>query len=550
MSRSVVRIGPMLALVAGVTSMGAALGAQELPVSQPRPAGPPAAAAPQGNVGWARVTYLSGPTVYLDAGTKQGLKIGAHVEVLRGATLVAELVVEYVSSNRASCSVARSLATVAVGDSARYTPAKAEARVAGANTSGTGGAGSTPSSRRSTSRPIRGRVGVRYLHIDPGLGPRNVVNQPAFDLRLDGRNLGGTPLGLTVDIRAYRAGSTRSSAGPSNVTRVYQSALEFSPTGSGARLAVGRQLSGALSTIGLFDGAALDVDRNRWGVGGIIGTQPEPAGFGLSGAVREYGAYVQVHNAKNTSPLWSNTFGAIGSYNKGEIDREFAYVQSMVNARAVSLYVAQEVDFNRGWKKDEERKSAVPTSTFALMRIAVTNDVSVNVGYDSRRSIRLYRDFITPETAFDDSFRRGVWGGAAVTLLNRIRLSADARQSSGGTSGSTQSYTSVVGVSRLTPLQLGVHARYTSYSGDVARGSLGSGSVELTPFGTLHLEAGSGVRNDQQATAVTRSPQVTWQEMNADVGIGRSLYLLLSTYRETGSLTKNAQTYIALSYRF
>lgn len=544
------RIGVSLALGATGAVTGESLGAQDAPVLSSRPAVLSAARAPQGNVGWAHVSYLSGPTVYLDAGTKQGLRIGAHVEVIRGTTLVAELVVEYVSSNRASCTVARTLQTIAVGDSAHYTPAKIDGNVAGASTTALVPGASTPSVRRHASRPIRGRLGVRYLHIDPGLGATNVINQPAFDLRLDGHQLGGTPFGLTVDIRAHRAGSARTNTGASNVTRVYQSVVELSPAGSGSRLAVGRQFSSALSTIGLFDGAALDANGNRWGVGGIMGTQPEPVGFGLSAAVREYGAYVQIHNARNASPLWSNTLGAIGSYNKGQIDREFAYAQTMFNARAVSLYAAQEVDFNRGWKKEQEGKSAVPTSTFALMRVSVTNDFSVNVGYDNRRSIRLYRDFITPEIAFDDSFRRGVWGGATVTLLNRIRMSADARQSSGGTSGSTQSFTGVLGVSRLTPLQLGFHARFTSYQGDVAQGSLSSGAVELTPFGTLHIEASSGLRNDRQATASAWSPKVTWQELNADVGIGRSLYLLVSTYRETGALTKSAQTYLALSYRF
>ncbi|MFN8579526.1 MAG: hypothetical protein U0163_00910 [Gemmatimonadaceae bacterium] len=537
-----------VSVLVAITSLGqaSALGAQD--TSATRPATVTSAAPPQGNVGWAHVTYLSGPSVYLDAGTKQGIKIGTHLQVLRGSTLVAELVAEYVSSNRTSCTVARALQTIAVGDSARYTPARIDEPVA-STAAGTGTPGATTPSRRSASRPIRGRVGVRYLHIDPGLGQGSVINQPAFDIRLDGHQLSGTPLGLTVDIRAYRAGSSRSTTGPTNVTRVYQSALELSGA-SGSRLAVGRQFSSALSTIGLFDGASLDVDRNRWGIGGIMGTQPEPVGFGLSGAVREYGGYIQLHNARNTSPLWSNTLGAIGSYNKGEIDREFAYVQSVFNARVLSFYAAQEVDFNRGWKKEVEGKSAVPTSTFALMRVSLTNDFSINAGYDNRRSVRLYRDFITPEVAFDDAFRRGVWGGASLTMFNRVRMSVDTRQSSGGSSGRTQSTTGVFGVSRLTPLQLGFHGRYTTYTGDVAVGSLSSGSIEMSPFGTLHLEGSTGVRKDKQASADTWSPPITWQELNADVGIGRSLYLLLSAYQELGTLNKSRQTYIALSYRF
>jgi hypothetical protein len=291
---------------------------------------------------------------------------------------------------------------------------------------------------------------------------------------------------------------------------------------------------------------------NRWSAGALAGSQPEPTRFGLSGDIREYGAYVQLHNAMNASPVWTSTLGAIASYARGEIDREFAYLQSTFTSRRLSLYATQEVDVNRGWKADAEGSAVIPTSSFAMMRVAVTQDLQLNAGYDSRRNIRLYRDFVTPEIEFDDSFRRGAWGGAVLTALGHIRLSADARHSSGGTPGSSQSYTGTFSVFRLTPVQLGFRGRGTSYKGDLANGSLVSGALEATPFGSLHLEVTAGLRSDRTAADSLGSPHIRWNEISTDLGIGRSVYILLSAYRENGHATapRTTQAYVAVSYRF
>lgn len=525
-------------------------GAQVAPVS-PRPAD---LAPPSQATAWAHVTYISGPSVYLDAGTRAGLREGSRLQVVRGSTVIAELVVAYVSSSRASCTVASSAAAVAVGDSARFTPVRdagpAPARVVASADS------SARSRARRTARPIRGRVGVRYLTMEQGSGTATTtLTQPAFDLRLDGQRLNGTPLGLVVDVRAYRQSFQRPSGSAlTNSTRVYQTALLWTPADAGVRVAIGRQFSSALSSVGLFDGAALDVNRRHWSAGGFSGSQPEPRTFGYSGEVREHGAYVQWHNGPNEGAPWALTAGAIGSYAGGEIDREFGYLQGMFNNRHVSLYATQEIDVNRGWKAGVESSGATPTSTFATLRLSPTDAFSVYGGYDNRRSVRLYRDFLDPETAFDDSFRQGAWGGASLYLLGHLRVSGDARTSRGGAAGTADSYTGSVHLSRLTPLQLGVQLRSTRYTGVLASGDLTSASLEFTPFGTLRLQANGGRRTDSRTADAQGNPltdsRTTWWGLDADVGLARSVYLMVSTYRETGALTRNLQSYVALSLRF
>jgi hypothetical protein len=176
--------------------------------------------------------------------------------------------------------------------------------------------------------------------------------------------------------------------------------------------------------------------------------------------------------------------------------------------------------------------------------------VTLNAGFDNRRSVRLYRDRLTPEIEFDDSFRRGVWGGASLTLGSHLHASADARRSGGGSGDATESVTGIIGLSRVTALQFGFHARTTSYTGALAQGRLMAGSVDISPFSLFHLEAGGGARRDRRGFVADDGSAVTWWEVNADVGVGRSVYLLTSLYRERGADARSSQMYVALSYRF
>jgi hypothetical protein len=503
-------------------------------------------------VAWAHVTYISGQSAYIDAGSKDGLKEGASLTVMRAGEPIARLIVEFVSSTRASCKIQSGTAQVAIGDSARFTPALAELRAADPALQIASSPASPASSARRTptASSFRGRIGLRYLLFDAGVG--GALAQPALDLRLDGQHLGNSPFGLAVDARAQRALSSSSalSAAGANTTRVYQAELIWNPVGSPARFSVGRQFATALPSVGLFDGAALDFDYAHWSVGAFGGYEPDIASFGLSTTTREYGAYVQLHNARGASPLWSLALGGAGAYAGNQIDREFGIATATFNSRHFSLYAAQEVDVNRGWKAAAAQASVTPTSSFVTVMVSLSDALSLNGGYDNRRSVRLYRDFVNPELTFDDSFRQGEWGGASLYLLGHIRVSGDVRLSGGGPAGSSQSNTGSFSLVRLTPLQLGVHARATTFTGTLADGRLQSVSLEINPFGVVRIEGSAGTRDSSRPLDATSASHISWTGIDADFGIGRSVYLMLSTYRENGTNDRSVQSFASLSYRF
>ena len=510
------------------------------------------------------VTYVTGQSVYIGAGHLDGVWIGSRVMIVRSGAPVAEIRVRYLSSHAASCELVAGSAPVQPSDSVRYSlePKAAPARDSATTTVAAVKPRKPYNSGWARSAGIRGRVGVSYLVISPRDSGQGRVTQPAADLRVEGYNVGGSSLSFVVDARTRRT-LVEPAGGESNVdagTRVYQASLSWSDPSSGARVTLGRQYSNALSPVSLYDGATIEVDRHRWAAGLFGGTQPDYTSLSLSGEIREYGGYVQLHQAQQ--PLgersifrrWSLTMGGIGSYDHSALNREFMFAQVQYSDRRLFLFATQEVDYNRGWKRDLGEPVLSPTSTFATAQLTLTDAVSVHAGFDNRRNVRLYRDFISPETAFDDSFREGYWGGVSLMAVRHLRLGLDARQSSGGASGRASSYTGLAGFERIFPLEGTVRFRATRYTSDRAEGWLYSSAIGITPAWRLHLELNGGVRDERypggRLPAGNPSANVRWLGVDADVGLARSWYLLLSGSRTTGGGEGNDQLYATLSYRF
>jgi hypothetical protein len=509
-------------------------------------AGQAPAPMPGDSVAWATVTYLSGAAVYVEVGTRQGVREGTLFTVVRGGLPVAELTARYVSSTRASCTVTSGTTTLVVGDSVRFVPVLAAAPPAQVTSGPVTGA---PSGRRGI--PLRGRVGVRYLIIDQPGGAR--LTQPSLDLRLDGVDLGHSGFGLAVDVRTQRtslSSGTLSARSPANLTRVYQANMNYQGGGGRTRLSAGRQFATALAPLGIFDGLALDMHHDHWSAGVLAGTQPDAVTFDPSGANTEYGAWVQRHNAPGSGLPWSATVGAVGSYDHGQINREFGYLRVTVSSPRFSIYAAQELDLNRGWKREVEGAAVTMTSSFATGQLNLSRAVALSGGFDSRRSVRLYRDFENPESQFDDAFRQGSWGGLALRFSSRVRLMTTARTSGGGAAGRAQSLTGSLLASRLTPLQLGLRLRASRYTGPTSQGLLGSVALEASPVRAVRLSVNAGQRTSEPPDGSAPLARLSWTGVDVDVALGRSLYILLSTYREAGTPSASTQSYGSVSWRF
>ncbi|HEX4629011.1 MAG TPA: hypothetical protein VH137_09500, partial [Gemmatimonadales bacterium] len=150
----------------------------------------------------AHITYLTGATAYLDAGSEEGLRDAARVTVVRGGASIAVLRVAFLASHRAACDIVSATTALVVGDSVRFVAAAAPPR-------DTAVAARRPSAlpagpQRPSRLGLRGRVGVEYFFLQQQSGTGGQVSQPALDLRLDGALPGAPQLDLAVDARTRR----------------------------------------------------------------------------------------------------------------------------------------------------------------------------------------------------------------------------------------------------------------------------------------------------------------------------------------------------------
>jgi len=506
-----------------------------------------AAAAAQGTAGRATVTYLSGDVAYLDAGRDEGLTVGMVVVVVRGGVRLAELTVRDLASHRASCTIPPAAATVVmVGDTVEFVPATPATRPAVNSTSRSASQSSTGGVR------LRGRLGLRYLLLKPVEG-NGGFSQPALDLRLDLSQAGGTGTGATIDVRARQSYVTRSDGTTTRNSRtaVYQAALQVKSPNHPWRASLGRQYLAPVSSLSLFDGLLVEAQGGRFGAGVFAGSEPDQGSMGYSSEIRDYGAFLEVRKAPGGRSRWTAATGAVGSYQAGEVNREFLFTQISVTTPGFTLFAMQEADLNRGWKREAGEPSLALTSSFVSLTARPNEVLSLQAGVDTRRRVRLYRDRASPELLFDDSFRQGVWSGASIRAGGHLRLTVDGRAALGGADSTarSRSATGSLSLERLTARQLSVRSRFTSYSTSRGAGWLGTLSVGARPTPTLGVEF-SGGRRAENASLDPVHRQTTWIGGDLDLAVGRAVYLLLSGARERGDNAAGDQLLMSVSVRF
>jgi len=513
------------------------------------------------------ISFISGTEIYISAGRMDGLVEGSEVEVIRGDSAVATLRVKFLASHKSNTELVKGTPELALGDTVRFHRHVATQQIA------MGAPIAAPRPRRLSGQGLHGRIGSRYLRATTSTVSAgqptgsNGFNQPSLDARLYGLAIGGTPLGVAIDLRARQ--TTTSSAGGTNVdghTRAYQAVLFWNAPDAKFRMAAGRQYLMYISSIGLFDGGLVELNGQHLSFGAFAGWEPDAATLQFSNAVHDYGAYLTLHNAPGGLTSSAFTLGAVGSYEGSTERREWGIAQANVNNRYVSLYLLQEVDYYRPWKLEgpNAESSAVSfTSQFANVSARPKPWLSINATYDKRRNVRLIRDFTNPETNFDDAYREG-YGGGLQYSGRHFYLGGDWRRSTGATVLGANSYTATLGANRVAPLGLGFSVRATWYQnqndssainpGSVQTdGHLYSGHVNFDPTNAVHVDLNGGVRQEDNPAFVERQKS-TWYGVDLDVALARQWYLNLSGLRQkdpanpgTSQLT---QIYSGLTWRF
>ncbi len=492
-----------------------------------------------------KLSYLAGGSAYVDVGTADGLLPGDTLTVLRNGGAIAGLRVAFASTKRAACDTVWTRGAIAIGDDVRYAPHPAPAPPAPVVVDSTKHAAARkPAGQRAR---LRGRIGGHWLSVSTANG---MFKEPGVDLRLDGYDQASGHVDLSLDLRSRR--SSRSFSGlpveVDELARVYRASMTVRSRNSHHQLTVGRQISPTLASISLFDGVLMQTGNDRHSFGAFSGTQPDPVRYSFSGDILESGLFAEWHQAPAAVRRWQVTLGGVTSQQAGQTNRDFLFTQANWVSRAVMTSFAQEIDYNRGWKRALGEPMLSPTSTFAMTRILATPWLAFTSGYDNRRSVRLYRDRLTPETQFDDAYRQGTWVGSDLELLQRIRLSGELR----GTAAADHSHawSTNAEINRLSRMHVALRGRMSRYQGQTVLSRLASGSVGLDPIPLSHLELSGGVRRTLVQPS-THEDSERWQSIDLDLSLGRRWYLNGGLERDYGGVageTRQAQG--GVSWRF
>lgn len=536
------------------------------PAAVPRAAPPPQPVTRNGARATSTVTFVSGAEIYVGAGRQDGLTDGAELSVVRRDSVVSTLRVKFLASHQASCEIIRGATAVVVGEVVRFV-----VRMPATPRTTTDVAARPRRPRRLSGPGIHGRLGLRHLHATSTTESSGVVagstgfNQPSFDLRMNGLSIGGTPVGLAVDLRTRRT-VTSSTGQPNSVdgrTRVYQAAIYWGAPGAGFRTVAGRQFLTAVTSVSMFDGGLFEFNGARTTFGVFGGVEPDAATLGFSNAIQDYGGYLQFHAPAGKAASWTFTTGAVGSLEASHANRVFGFVQASVNNPTFSLYALQEVDYYPWWKVQLGENQFSFTSQYANGLVRASPWLSFSAFYDRRRSVRLYRDTQTPETDFDDAYRQGYGSGIQLSGY-KIRVAGDWRRSTGGTAGRADSYTGTLGLDPVTPYRVGVSLRATWYQNQNdststnplaqrSSGQLYSAWLGFEPVGPLHVSINGGLRHEDNLNTTTAQTS-RWYGVDLDAAVARAWYVAVSGLRQADpanpGTSTTTQLYASVTWRF
>ena len=240
----------------------------------------------------------------------------------------------------------------------------------------------------------------------------------------------------------------------------------------------------------------------------------------------------------------------MASYESGELNRDFVFLQGYYRDPRLLLSLAQEVDVNYGWKRTAGDPALMPSSTFLSGRAQVSPALALDAGYDNRRNVRLYRDRDTPATEFDDRIRQGVWAGASARAGGHLTFGGDLRfHGDGSDAGRGHSWSVNAVAARLVPYHARAGVRWSRFSGDRTQSQLLGVTIGLDPDRRLHAEVGSGLRNTVDRIAELEEQEL-WESLDLDVSLGGRMFMTMGLEHIHGTFDRRFEEELGLSWGF
>ncbi len=498
------------------------------------------------------VRYRSAGTVYLEGGSAQGLEVGDRLQATVGKTVVAEIEVQYVAEQSASCRVRSETRPVKVGDSVvrvarAMASAPAEAPKATApvqapsatalaastppSSSGSGGAVGAPFAR------VQGSASIGYFESTDHTGSGMGFNERTARVDLIASDIDGQPLSLTVRGRSRQDNRERTLSDRTPMSeradRLYEVALRYDPPSDDFSLEAGRIGIYRFVGIGYLDGALVRFrPATNLHLGAFGGRAVEIEGLGFNGTGAKYGAFVQLAPGGRYSMSGLDTLLAVVRETaQGDVSREYLSLETRYSGGSrYSFFERAEVDLNRGWRQEATGKTLQLSNISLTGNLQVASSAWAFVSYDGRRNYRYYRNRLVPEEVFDDLLHQGLRaglnlsrpGGFGATAGFGMSLKEQDPRNPELNVANAYSFNGSVRHANLFGLSLGLDG--SGFSNGYANGALVSARVgrRFAAGHTLDFSYGRSVYR-VKSTAEDRKTQ--WLRMLGRFELGRHAYL-------------------------
>ncbi len=374
----------------------------------------------------AGVTYISGASVYLNAGRGQSLAAGDTGTVIRGTPTAVRVIIGAVSSSSSVARLLNPADSVAVGDTIAFqktTEADRPLAGTGAPAMAGGGRGIAPASPGT----IHGRVSLQYAGWgDLAGGADN--SRASLLLALDAGQLFGSGLRFTMYGRLTSAlaqdARLRNPEEKLSV-RLFDMTLSYDQPASWIGMTVGRITSRYAGGIGIVDGAQVFARTGPLTFGILAGFQPDYQTSQFNSERPKGLAFLNYAWGPSPYNPGSTTIAYGTQYYQGNLDRDYLYLQNTVGINSkLFVYQSSEVDLHTQ-EGGQIKQSFRLTNTFVTLNYTPASWLTATAGYDANRPIDLFESMkLLPDSLFQRDLKQGFRGGLFFRLPMGVSLMA------------------------------------------------------------------------------------------------------------------------------
>jgi len=508
------------------------------------------------------VKHVSASTVYLDQGKKAGIAAGDTVTFMRGDSVLAILAVTFVADKSASCALPESGLTLSAGDSAVVnatgvlvdSASKSEYATAD---SATAYPEATPVRKEPSVKVNRltGSVGMEYLVQDDREEFGYDYTQPSLNVRLRLSEIQESHVSASLRMRLRKTMRDResSSATESQTShRIYEAALRYENPDRPWEFGVGRMTARELRGIGFIDGGYAKYKLSpQFFAGAFAGTEPDLENTEFQTDVTKGGVFTAYDRKVGRTKRLTATLGLAGTYENGQIDREFIYQQvNYFYGSRFRAYESTEINVYRDWLKDKQDKSLDLASVLLNARYAFVDDAALSIGYDNRKSYYTYDSRSVPDSLFDDALRQG-WRGSIDAKLTRTvaaEVGAGLRTTDGDSKNTKTGWASVR-VADILKSGVRANAQVRTYSGEYSDGVQPSLSLSRSIVREVEATLQFGA-NSYTLNATNETFDQSWVRAVFDVSVARHIFGSLDLEAARGSGRNVNVVALGAGYRF